>query len=404
MSLKISNFKIAVIGLGYVGLPLLVSLSKKFDCIGYDINKTRIQNLKKKKDETEEIKITDKLNVTNRIKDLASVNFFIVSVPTPINSKNDPDILPIKKATLSISKILKPGSIIVYESTVYPGFTEEICKKIIDKETQLKLNKDYYLGYSPERINPGDKINTLENIVKIVSASNNTALKKINFVYKKVIKAGTFQLKSIKEAEASKVIENTQRDINIGFINELYFIFSKMNININNVLAAAKTKWNFLDFKPGLVGGHCVGIDPYYLYYKCKKIGINPKILISGRKTNDNFHKVLVKEFKKKLSQSKIQLKSLKVLILGATFKPNTRDTRNSRIFNFYNELKRDIKKIDMHDPLANHNEVKKYYNVKLEKNINKKYDACIVASNHNIFKSMKYEKIFSKVKLVFKI
>ncbi len=404
------KIKIGVIGLGYVGLPLAICLSKKFKVKGFDINKKRIDNLCNGYDQTLEFtrkqlaKIKN-ISFTNTIKLLDDCNFFIIAVPTPIHKNKNPDLRNLKYATQSVGKILKPDSIVVFESTVYPGVTENICVPILEKFSKLKYKKDFHCGYSPERINPGDKKRKIQNIIKVVSGSSPNILKTINHVYKKTIKAGTFVASSIKVAEAAKVIENSQRDINIAFINELSKIFDKLEINTYDVLKAANTKWNFLDFKPGLVGGHCIGVDPYYLANIAKKKKYNPKIILSGRSLNNEMSNFVInkldKYFKNKTSKS---LKSL--LILGLTFKENCNDYRNSLIFDIIKIINRKKIKYEIFDPflMDQIDQLKKKGITIKNKLPKKKFDSVLVAVGHDYFKKMGLKKItkFSKYNIVF--
>ena len=404
------KIKIGVIGLGYVGLPLAICLSKKFKVKGFDINKKRIDNLCNGYDQTfeftrKELAKIKNISFTNTIKLLDDCNFFIIAVPTPIYKNKNPDLRNLKYATQIVGKILKPDSIVVFESTVYPGVTENICVPILEKFSKLKYKKDFHCGYSPERINPGDKKRKIQNIIKVVSGSSPNILKTINHVYKKTIKAGTFVASSIKVAEAAKVIENSQRDINIAFINELSKIFDKLEINTYDVLKAANTKWNFLDFKPGLVGGHCIGVDPYYLANIAKKKKYNPKIILSGRSLNNEMSNFVInkldKYFKNKTSKS---LKSL--LILGLTFKENCNDYRNSLIFDIIKIINRKKIKYEIFDPflMDQIDQLKKKGLTIKNKLPKKKFDSVLVAVGHDYFKKMGLKKItkFSKYKIVF--
>jgi UDP-N-acetyl-D-glucosamine/UDP-N-acetyl-D-galactosamine dehydrogenase len=382
---------ISVIGLGYVGLPLAVEFAKKFNLIGYDINKERINNLKKNIDYNGEIPKSSlyklqKILFTNNIKDLKQCNVHIIAVPTPIKRNYLPDLRSIKHACLKVSEILKRGDTIIFESTVYPGLTEEYCVPLIEKGSKLIFNKDFFCGYSPERINPGDKIKTITKITKITSGSNKQTSIFVDKLYQTIIKAGTYMAPSIKVAEAAKVIENAQRDINIAFVNELAIIFDKLNIDTNEVLKAASTKWNFLNFKPGLVGGHCIGVDPYYLSYKSKSKGYNPKFISSGRTINDNFHKHVGDKFLIHL-KNKFKNKKLKVLLLGATFKENCPDYRNSKSLSLYKYLKTKNIEVKIYDPLINSKEFSKKNKIKLLKNLKGyKYHGIILVVAHKYF------------------
>ena len=396
------NYRLAVFGLGYVGLPLAHEFSKKFVTFGFDNSSKRINQIRNNLDINNQLSVKglkkNKIILTDKINELKDINFFIVTVPTPIDKKNKPDLKLIKKATKDIASILKKGDIIVYESTVYPGLTREICIPILEKISKLKLNIDFYCGYSPERVNPGDKAKTLSKINKIVSGSNIKALNEIYSVYRKIIKAKVFKTSSIEIAEAAKVIENTQRDLNIGLINELSQIFNKLNISTEEVLDAASTKWNFNYFKPGLVGGHCIGVDPYYLTYKSKLLGHKPKIILAGRAVNDNMSKYVADNIKIKLN--KINSKIKKILILGCTFKENCPDIRNSKIFDLYNFLVKD-NKVSIYDPIADKKEVYMHYKVNLINKIKKNhYDIIILAVSHYEFQKKKYKnlkKIYGK-------
>lgn len=389
--MKNNNTKIiGVIGLGYVGLPLAVEFAKKFKVYGYDINQNRVKELNNRIDSTLEVEsqnldkvLNDKLIITSNIDDIKKCNIFIITVPTPVDKNKDPDLTFLKKASSDIGQILKKNDIVIYESTVYPGCTEEDCVPILEKESGLIYNKDFFCGYSPERINPGDKINTISTIVKVTSGSNEETSKIVDNLYSSIIKAGTHLAPSIKVAEASKAIENAQRDLNISFMNELSIIFNKMDIDTNDVLTAASTKWNFLNFKPGIVGGHCIGVDPYYLVYKSKKLNYNPKVILSGRQVNDNMGNFIGKLVKNLLLKKRIAIKKSKVLILGITFKENCPDIRNSKVIDIYGYLKTKGANVSIHDPYANHDEVYAEFNVKLITKF-ELYDAIILAVSHN--------------------
>ena len=393
--------KITVLGLGYVGLPLAVALSKYFDVSGYDLSLSKINNLKKGKDDTNQIDAKNlknkNLSFSTNSNVIQKSNLIIVAVPTPVDKKNLPDISLLKKACKTIGLNLKKRSVVVFESTVYPGLTEEICVKILEKSSKLKWKKDFNVGYSPERINPGDKKNDLRNITKIISADNPKTLNYLQSVYKKIIKK-TYLAPSIKVAEAAKIIENTQRDINIAFMNELSLIFSRLKINIYDVLKAAETKWNFIKFEPGLVGGHCIGVDPYYLTYKARKTGYNPRIITSGRKLNDDMTKYVYKKFNN-LVKEKINTKSkIKTLLLGITFKENCNDFRNSKNIELYRLLTNDDKfSIDVYDPVVDKVSLYKEFKIK---SVNKpklnNYDAILLLVKHKEFINMDY-KILSK-------
>lgn len=374
------NNKICVIGLGYVGLPLAIALSKKFKVIGYDKNNKRIQKLIQGKDENGESNQRDLRNknlfFTNNLKLISYVNYYIICVPTPIKNKK-PDLTFLKEATKIVGKKLKPLDTVIYESTVYPGTTEDVCSPILEKLSNLKTNKNFYLGYSPERINPGLNSQKIENIKKIISGSSKTALKKIRTIYQPIIKAGLFEAKTIKVAESAKIIENTQRDLNIALMNEFSKILNKLNIDTNEVLSAARTKWNFNNYTPGLVGGHCIGVDPYYLAFKAKKIGINPKVILSGRDMNDSMYGYVFQQIKK--------IKNIKKIAhLGVTFKEDCKDFRNSMSVKLVKKLKENNFKVDVFDPIANFKELKKIENINLSKKLkNKYYDLVLIAVPH---------------------
>ena len=377
--------------MGYVGLPLAVAFAKKFIVTGYDINLQRINKLKKNYDETNEVlknslKNAKKLNFTSKIGDISDCNIFIITVPTPVFKNNQPNLKMLISASKEVGKIIKKNDIIIYESTVYPGVTEEICIPILEKNSKQKINKDFFVGYSPERVNPGDKSKKITDITKIVSGSNKYALNKINKLYLKIITAGTYEAKNIKIAEAAKVIENTQRDLNIALINELSIIFEKLKISTEEVLKAAETKWNFLSFRPGLVGGHCIGVDPYYLTYKSKKVGYVPKIILAGRKLNDDMPKYVFKKIYNEFKSRKIRMYKKKILIMGLTFKENCPDIRNSKVINLFDYFKKQNVKISTYDPVLNlKKKFKKNYNLisKPKKNF---YDCVIIAVKHKQF------------------
>ena len=396
---------IAVIGLGYVGLPLSLKLGKYFNTIAYDKNVTRVNELKRNYDENNEISkndfiISKKIEFTSNIVKIKKCNFFIVTVPTPVNINNKPDLTLLKQATKDVAFFIKKNDIIVYESTVYPGATEEVCVPILSKISKLNFNKDFFCGYSPERINPGDKKHKLENITKIISASHNKVIKDIKNVYSKIIKK-IYLAPSIKIAEAAKVIENTQRDINIAFVNELAIIFDKMNINLEEVLNAANTKWNFLKFQPGLVGGHCIGVDPYYLTYKANQVKYNPKIILSGRAVNDSMYKFISKKIISQMINKNINFKKSRALIIGFSFKENCKDIRNTQISKLYYELLKQINQVDVYDKLVNIDDVKKLYNINLIDSLKNKnsYDVLIFCVAHNYIKSFSLSKINNLMK-----
>ena len=390
------NYKIGIIGLGYVGLPLALEFGKKFLVTGYDVNKKRIKDLKNNFDSNDANGKKFNANralFTNNINDLKKSNFIIVTVPTPIKLNKKPDLKYINQACKDVAKIINKNDIIVFESTVYPGLTEDYCVPIIEKISKLNYLKDFFVGYSPERINPGDKKRTIRNIVKIVSGCDPKTTKIINAIYKKIIDAGTYVVSSIKIAESAKVIENTQRDLNIALINELAIIFNKLNIDTKEIIDAASSKWNFQKFYPGLVGGHCIGVDPYYLTHLAKKINLNPKIITSGRKLNDNMHIYIKKKFLKKIKEKGINKKNLRILIMGYTFKENCNDIRNTRILNLYKSLSQNYNTY-VYDPLVikNQNNIK---HVKFIKSLkSKKFDAVIITLKHDVFKKITIQNL----------
>tara|TARA_Y100000992_G_scaffold302691_1_gene278474 strand:+ start:5433 stop:6704 length:1272 start_codon:yes stop_codon:yes gene_type:complete len=409
----LKNKKISIIGQGYVGLPLTIELGKKYkNIIGFDNSKKRILEIKKLKDANKEIKKEDfykakKAQFTYDVEKISKSDFFIITVPTPIDKKNKPDLSNLISATKTVAQNIKKSSIIIYESTVYPGCTEEVCVPILEKYSKLKFNKDFFCGYSPERINVGDTSHTLTKIKKVVSGSSFYSTKKINQLYKSIINAGTYVAKSIKVAEAAKVIENTQRDLNIALINELSMIFNKINIDTNDVLDTANTKWNFIKYKPGLVGGHCIGVDPYYLTYKSKKVGHTPKIIQAGRKVNDNMSKYIANRTLKLLDSKKINYKKTYGLILGCAFKKNCTDTRNSKTFELAKNLESSKIKIDIYDPWVDYFELRKQYKLNFIDKIKKRYDFIIMTVSHNNFKKFtpqKLKKIVNKKNIIFDV
>lgn len=394
------NIKIGIIGLGYVGLPVSVAFAKEYNVIGYDINSKRVNELNDFNDKTLEVttislkqSLAKNLILTNNIQELKSCNVYIITVPTPINLDKSPDLSPLLSATKAIGKLLSKGDIVIYESTVYPGCTEEKCVPILEKESNLLFNKDFYCGYSPERINPGDKSHTIEKIIKITSGSNPRIAKEVDMLYSSVIDAGTFMASSIRVAEAAKVIENAQRDINIAFINELAKIFNKMNIDTNDVIDAASTKWNFLNFRPGLVGGHCIGVDPFYLASKANELGYNPEIILSGRKVNDSMGEFVANEVIQLLMKSNQKSKNIDVLIMGVTFKENCPDFRNTKVIDTINTIKSAGFSLDIFDPWVNDKLFEEENEVVLYNEIpNKKYNAIIITVAHDIFKDIVIE------------
>ena len=392
--------KIAVIGLGYVGLPLAAAFSEKYEVTGFDVNAARIEELKSGYDRTLELSaeqmkkaIENGMKFSLNLDDIRDCNFFIVTVPTPIDKNKRPDLTPVVKATQSVAKVLKKGDIVVYESTVYPGVTEEICVPLLE-QSGLKFNEDFFCGYSPERINPGDKEHTVTKIKKITSGSTSEVADKVDEVYRSIITAGTHKAPTIKVAEAAKVIENTQRDINIAFMNELAMIFNKMNIDTNAVLQAAGTKWNFLNFRPGLVGGHCIGVDPYYLTHKAQELGFHPEMILAGRRINDNMGKYAADQVVKLMIKRGVLINSARVLVLGLTFKENCPDIRNSRVIDVIEELRDFGCSVDVYDPWADEAEVKREYGITPLKSFDEAdYDCVVIAVAHDKFKGLKFSK-----------
>jgi len=396
----LSEVNLCVIGLGYVGLPLAVEFGKGRKVTGFDINRDRIQALGQGKDSTleltpDQILQAKNLSFSSSVEDIKSKNVFIVTVPTPIDENNTPDLSPLRSASKMLGGILKPGDLVVYESTVYPGATEEVCIPILESVSGLVFNQDFYAGYSPERINPGDKENTLTKIKKITSGSTPEAAQLVNELYLSIIEAGTHLASSIKVAEAAKVIENTQRDLNIAIINEFAKIFNILGIDTQEVLDAAGTKWNFLPFKPGLVGGHCISVDPYYLTYKAKEVGYQPEVILAGRHINDGMGQYVAIQLVKKISSKKIHIDQAKVLILGFTFKGDCPDVRNTKVVDMFNELKSFNMSVDVYDHWANPVEVQHEYGIKLIDNlIDGSYDAIVIAVDHTDYKSWGESKI----------
>jgi UDP-N-acetyl-D-galactosamine dehydrogenase len=395
--------KIAIIGLGYVGLPLAVEFGKKQHVVGFDINTNRVKELKGGFDRTLEISDEDLKNTLDQISESASFkctthlddikdcNYYIVTVPTPTDKNNRPDLTPLYKASETVGKVLKKGDIVIYESTVYPGVTEDECVPVLERISGLKFNVDFYAGYSPERINPGDKEHTVTKILKVTSGSTSEVAEKVDQLYRSIIVAGTFKATSIKVAEAAKVIENSQRDINIAFVNELSKIFNLMGINTNDVLEAAGTKWNFLKFKPGLVGGHCIGVDPYYLAQKAQEVGYHPEIILAGRRLNDSMGAYVANETIKQMIKKDIKIKGSNILMLGFTFKENCPDVRNTKVIDIIHELNTFHVNLIVVDPWAEPAEVMHEYHLKTQKELptDTKFDAVVFAVGHNEFKSI---------------
>ena len=391
---KESEIKIAIIGLGYVGLPLAIAFSAKYPVVGFDINQKRIADLEEGIDHTGEADIdlleaNKNLSLTSDAASLEDCTIYIVTVPTPIDAFKAPDLGPLLSASKLIGDYLKPDDLVIYESTVYPGCTEEDCVPVLEKQSGLTFNIDFFCGYSPERINPGDKINTLTKIKKITSGSTEAIAKKVNDLYASIIEAGTYLAPSIKVAEAAKAIENAQRDVNISFVNELALIFDRMGIDTTDVLEAAGTKWNFLPFKPGLVGGHCIGVDPYYLAHKAKSLGYHPQVILSGRQVNDNMGVYVANKLVKLLIQKNKQVSGSKVLILGVTFKENCPDIRNTKVVDIVKELKDFGLEVDVYDPVADEATLLKEYQQTLLRTIENKYDGIVLAVAHSIFKDL---------------
>jgi UDP-N-acetyl-D-galactosamine dehydrogenase len=397
--------KIAIIGLGYVGLPLAIAFGHQYPTIGYDTNTKRVNELIEGKDHTlqsstEAIKNVAHLSFTNQLASIKDCNIFIVTVPTPVTANKEPDLSYLLNATQSIGTILKKGDIVIYESTVYPGCTEEDCVPVLEQTSGLVFNKDFYCGYSPERINPGDTVHTLTTIQKITSGSTPAIADTIDQLYKTIITAGTFKVSSIKVAEAAKSIENAQRDINISFVNELALIFDKMQIDTTEVLEAAATKWNFLPFKPGLVGGHCIGVDPYYLAHKASSLGHTPQVILSGRNVNDQMGVFVADKLVRLMQERLIDVASSKVLLLGVTFKENCPDIRNSKVFDILSQLKQKGISVDVFDPFANAEEVFQKHQVSLITSLDV-YDGIILAVAHDFFKALDYAKLQRNKKAV---
>lgn len=417
-----NNKKIAIIGLGYVGLPLAVEFAKKYNVVGFDINSERVEELSTGEDHTLEVESQDLKKVlidvrknfknghiglypSSNLTDISEANIYIVTVPTPVDKNNRPILDPLIKASEMIGGFLKKMDIVIYESTVYPGCTEEDCVPILEKSSGLIFNKDFFCGYSPERINPGDKEHSVEKIKKVTSGSTDEIAKDVDDLYASIISAGTFKASSIKVAEAAKVIENSQRDINIAFVNELAKIFNRLDIDTQDVLAAASSKWNFLSFKPGLVGGHCIGVDPYYLAQKAQEVGYHPEIILSGRRMNDSMGTYIASEVVKLMVDKEISVKGANVLLLGITFKENCPDIRNTKAIDVYNELKKYHMDVDLFDPWANAKEVKYEFGVNLISSLHeKKYDTIILAVAHKEFLKLDITKIRNNNSIVYDI
>lgn len=399
MELALNDAKVGIIGLGYVGLPLAVEFGKKQPTVGFDINQTRIDELKKGTDSTLECSDTElaeatQLSYTASLDELKSCNVYIVTVPTPIDEHKQPDLTPLIKASEALGTIVSKGDVIVYESTVYPGATEEECIPVVERVSGLKFNRDFFAGYSPERINPGDKEHRVTNILKVTSGSTPEVAEFVDQLYKTIIIAGTHKASCIKVAEAAKVIENTQRDVNIALINELSIIFNKLGIDTLEVLEAAGTKWNFLPFRPGLVGGHCIGVDPYYLTHKAQAVGYHPEMILAGRRLNDNMGKHVVSELVKSMLKKRIHIEGANVLVMGLTFKENCPDLRNTKVVDIVSELREYNINVDIVDPWCSNTEAQHEYGLTLTAPKTNQYDAIIMAVGHNEFKAMGAEAI----------
>jgi len=399
LEINFSNLKIAIIGLGYVGLPLAIEFSKKYSVIGFDISPNRISELNDGFDSTNEADV-DELSSANilfssNINDIKDATCYIVTVPTPIDKDKCPDLNPLIAASNIVGSVLNEDNVIIYESTVYPGATEEVCVPVLEEKSLLEYNNSFFVGYSPERINPGDKEHRLKDIIKVTSGSNSDSADWVDKLYKSIIDAGTHQAPSIKIAEAAKVIENTQRDLNIALINELSIIFNELNINTSDVLAAAGTKWNFLSFAPGLVGGHCIGVDPYYLTHKAQAVGYEPEVILAGRRLNDNMAEFIASNAIKHLTKKNIPLNQANILVMGLTFKENCPDIRNTKVIDLIISLQKNIATVDVHDPWVNKDLTKTEYNLDILDDIQEDtYDLIIMAVRHDEFQRMGIEKI----------
>jgi len=399
---NLSEIRIGVVGLGYVGLPLAVEFGKKYTTVGFDLNDDRISQLRSGKDvtlevEENELRASHHISYTSDINDLDTCNFYIIAVPTPIDAAKRPDMSALKGASQTVAKVLKKGDFVVYESTVFPGATEEVCVPILENLTGMKLNTDFYCGYSPERINPGDKEHRITTIIKVTSGSTEQAADLVDRVYGSIIEAGTFKASSIKVAEAAKVIENTQRDVNIALINELALIFNKLGINTAEVLQAAGTKWNFLRFQPGLVGGHCIGVDPYYLTHKAQEVGYHPNMILAGRRLNDNMGHYIVSQVIKIMLKKGIDVSNARVLVMGLTFKENCPDLRNTRVVDIINELREYDIRVDVYDPWVDRQEALEEYSIEMTEELGPGlYDGVILTVAHQQFQNMALEEIRS--------
>ena len=393
--LNLRKCRVAVVGLGYVGLPLAVEFGKRFETIGFDVKPERVAQLRTGRDTTlevtrEELKSARQLTFTTELAELKRCRVFIVTVPTPIDGYKRPDLTPLVRASESVGKVLRKGAVVIYESTVYPGCTEEVCVPILERESGLKFNVDFFAGYSPERINPGDKEHRLTTIRKVTSGSTPETAEFVDKLYASIVKAGTHRASSIRVAEAAKVIENTQRDVNIALINELALIFNRLGIDTEEVLAAAGSKWNFLPFKPGLVGGHCIGVDPYYLTHKAQEIGYHPEMILAGRRLNDNMALYVAGQITQRMAAKRIHVKGARVLVLGITFKENCPDVRNSKVVDVVNELTKQGARVDIYDPWADAAEFRHEYGLKLTREVKPHhYDAAVLAVAHREFREL---------------
>lgn len=401
--------KVGIIGLGYVGLPLAVEFGKVQDVVGFDINKERIQELQGGFDRTKEVtsdelKASSKLSYSASLDDLKSVKYFIVTVPTPVDEYKKPDLRPLESASKTVGSALKKGDIVIYESTVFPGCTEEVCVPILEKVSGLKFNVDFFAGYSPERINPGDKLHRVTTIKKVTSGSTPAVAEEVDQLYRKIVTAGTHKASSIKVAEAAKVIENSQRDVNIAFVNELALIFERMGIDTHEVLEAAGTKWNFLNFKPGLVGGHCIGVDPYYLTHKAESLGYHPEVILSGRRINDNMGIYIANTVIKLMAQNSHPIKGANILMLGITFKENCPDIRNSKVVDVIRELESFGTNVDIFDPEADSAELEHEYGLTLVKSLDKKYHAVILAVSHQQFTTLDWKSFTQEHAVIYDV
>ncbi|MDB4161945.1 nucleotide sugar dehydrogenase [Bacteroidia bacterium] len=407
--MNLSDKKIGIIGLGYVGLPLAVEFGKKYNTVGFDINQARVDELNKGEDSTLEVepeylKLSDKLVFTTNLDDVKDCSIYIVTVPTPIDQNKRPDLSPLEKSSAAIGSVLKPGDIVIYESTVFPGCTEEVCVPLLESTSGLVYNQGFYCGYSPERINPGDKVHTVTKIMKVTSGSTPEVSVIVDELYKSIITAGTFRASSIKVAEASKVIENCQRDLNISFVNELALIFDRVGIDTLEVLEAAGSKWNFLPFRPGLVGGHCISVDPYYLTHKAQQLGYYPEVILSGRRINENMGAHVAKKVVKMLIQNGHMIKGASILILGITFKENCPDIRNSGVVDIINEFEEFGTSVEVHDPWVLKDEVKNEYGISVIDNVKNNYAAIVHAVSHDQFKELDLRSMLSDGGIIYDV